>query len=527
MNQDDGDSDDASIPDKVYPEAVAHGASADSSDSELDRLKGLPRILRYAMLSKESRDDVVAHRLVADIDELYPNLPQNAVWAAKQDDETGRALAVELDRLAVVTDLPLLRSLSDCVRLLSMSIPHDYESFVAFRRVTRAMIHALHHVAATLDDQQCADLEELIYGFAALPAANGLTDGTRHWPAINSAVYLGDRSARHRIRAAVADAMNHVRRDMEPNPTVRPPPQSAEDVTMRDPAAVEPTAGRHVAVGRMSETEMNALKLTEPLKHVLRSSLPLVETPPLDSVRTALIAEFPYAVDVVDFTLTDLVSRSTVRLRPLILVGEPGSGKSRFARRLGEVLGLTIWRTDASQSDGNSFSGTDRRWNTAQPCHSFLAIARGKTANPLILIDEIEKTGARGDYGRLWDCLLGFLEPETSARYPDPALQIQLDLSHVSYVATANTLEPLPSPLRDRFRTIAFPKPTSDDLDALLPGLINSLAVERGIDSRWIAPLNAHERASIKTAWPGGSVRRLRRILETIITARDRTASRQ
>jgi ATP-dependent Lon protease len=527
LNHDDDDSDNASIPDKVDPDAVVNGASADSSDSELDRLKGLPRILRYAMLSKESRDDLVAHRLVAEIDELYPNLPQNAVWAAKQDAETGRALAVELDRLAVITDLPLLRSLSDCVRLLSLSVPNDFESFGAFRRVTRAMIHALHHVAATLDDRQCADLEELIYGFAALPAANGLTDGTRHWPAITSAVYLGDRSARYRIRAAVVDAMNHVRRDMEPNPTVGPPPQSAADATMRDPLTVEPTAEHHVVVGRVTETEMKTLKLTEPFKHILRTLLPLVQTPPLDRVRAALIAEFPYAVDVIDFTLTDLVSHPTVRLRPLLLVGEPGAGKSRFARRLGEVLGLTIWRTDAAQSDGNAFSGTDRRWNTAQPCHPFLAIARGKTANPLVLIDEIEKTSTRNDYGRLWDCLLGFLEPETSARYPDPALQIALDLSHVSYVATANTLDPLPSPLRDRFRIIAFPKPTSDDLDALLPGLLDSLAVERGIDSRWIAPLDAYERASVKSAWPGGSVRRLRLILEIILQVRDRTASRQ
>jgi ATP-dependent Lon protease len=526
LNHDDDDSDDALSPREVDPDTVANGAAADSADSELERLKGLPRILRYAMLSKENRDEVVAQRLIAEIDELYPNLPQNAVWAATQDAGSGRALAAELDRLAVIADLPLLRSLSDCVRLLSLSVPHDFESFIAFRRVTRAMIHALHQVAAHLDDQQCADLEELIYGFAALPAANGLTDGTRHWPAISSAVYLGDRSARHRIRAAVVNATNYIRRDMETNQTVRPPHQPAADSTMHDRLTIEPIAEHHVTVGHMSETEMKALKLTEPLKHVLRTSLPLIQTPPLDRVRAALFAEFPYAIDVIDFTLTDLISRPTVRLRPLLLVGEPGSGKSRFARRLGEVLGLTIWRNDAAQSDGNSFAGTDRRWNTAQPCHAFLAIARGKTANPFVLIDEIEKTSTRNDYGRLWDCLLGLLEPETSACYPDPALQIPLDLSHVNYVATANTIDPLPLPLVDRFRIIAFPKPTIRDLDALLPVMIEGLAADRGIDSRWITPLDAHELASITAAWPGGSVRHLRRILEIIIQTRDRMASK-
>src|SRR5262249_18984109 len=162
--------------------------------------------------------------------------------------------------------------------------------------------------------------------------------------------------------------------------------------------------------------------------------LPLVVAPPLHVVRDVLLFEFPYAADVIDFALADLVGRATAYLRPLLLVGDPGGGKSRFGRRVGELLGLNVWRTDASRSDGAVFGGTDRRWYSAEPCHPFLAIAQGKAANPLVLIDEIEKAAIRSDYGRLWDCLLGFLEPETNVRYPDPALQTNIDLSHVSYI---------------------------------------------------------------------------------------------
>jgi len=181
---------------------------------------------------------------------------------------------------------------------------------------------------------------------------------------------------------------------------------------------------------------------------------------------------------------------------------------------------------DASRADGAVFGGTDRRWYSAEPCHPFLAVAQGRIANPLVLIDELEKAGTRADYGRLWDCLLAFLELETSVRYPDPALQTTLDLSQVSYIATANSLDPLPAPIRDRFRIVTFPKPTADDLDALLPAVMADLAKERGVDESWIVPLDGLEHAAVAHHWRGGSVRRLRRIVEAVLRERDIRATR-
>ncbi|WP_249163590.1 hypothetical protein [Bradyrhizobium diazoefficiens] len=130
---------------------------------------------------------------------------------------------------------------------------------------------------------------------------------------------------------------------------------------------------------------MKSPKLKEivgPLKNVVNVALPLVQAPALYEARSTLLFEFPYATEVVDFALADLVGRETVHLRPLLIVGEPGGGKSRFARRLGEVLDVSVWRSDASRSDGASFGGTDRRWYSAEPRRAFLAIAQGRIANP-------------------------------------------------------------------------------------------------------------------------------------------------
>jgi hypothetical protein len=142
----------------------------------------------------------------------------------------------------------------------------------------------------------------------------------------------------------------------------------------------------HLVIARLSSEEMKNVKLKEilgPLKSVINVPLPLVEVPPLHQVRSTLQFEFPYATDVIDFALADLIGRTTVRLKPLLLVGDPGGGKTRFARRLGEVLGLNVWREDASRADGAVFGGTDRRWHSAQPCHPFSLLPKAKSPTRL------------------------------------------------------------------------------------------------------------------------------------------------
>lgn len=519
---------------------VIEGAAADAADDEDDRVAGLPRILRYALLLHDHAD-LIEQRLMAEIAELDLGLPGMAAWAMVLDDTderqtTGLALAAELDRLAVLRDLPILRSLGDCVRMLALAVPCDARRFEEFRRVARALTIAFIERAPTLDNSRRVDLERVVAGWAALPLA-GDVPATRRRPAITAVARLGDQLATYRIRITTTETVQRMRSQFEDETNasrkqadLTPSILQADAVpASAQPQAITPLPPHHVAVGRMEETEMRSPKLKgiiDPVRHVLNVALPLTETPPLDRIWTTLIAEFPYAADAIDAILSGLIGKPMVRLRPTLLVGEPGAGKSRFARRLGEVLGLATWRVDAAQADGSVLGGTDRRWHSAECCHPLLAIARGRIGNPLILIDEIEKAATRSDYGRLWDCLLGLIEPETSSRYPDPALQIPLDLSHVNYIATANSTAPLSVPLRDRFRIVIFRKPTIDDLDALLPALVQNIAAEKAIDNRWIAPLDPIERAAIAKAWPGGSVRHLQRVIEAILQARDRSAPR-
>src|ERR1700737_873153 len=119
----DGTSDDADNLDlpAIARDAISTGAAADSAED--DRLKGLHRLLRYALLVGDNSAHYVEQRLIAEIEELCPQLPQSAAWAAALTADAGLALAAELDHRAVTQNETNLRSLADSVRLLCLPLP--------------------------------------------------------------------------------------------------------------------------------------------------------------------------------------------------------------------------------------------------------------------------------------------------------------------------------------------------------------------------------------------------------------------
>jgi ATP-dependent Lon protease len=198
-----------------------------------------------------------------------------------------------------------------------------------------------------------------------------------------------------------------------------------------------------------------------------------------------------------------------------------------MVRRLADFLRVYVYRYDAASSADSQFGGTSKAWSNTEPSVPARAVAQSKTANPTVLIDEIDKAAARNWNGRLWDALLPFLDRETAVRYRDQSLDCDLDLSMVSYVATANDATKLPSPLRDRFRIIKIPAPTLQHLPALAAHVMRDLAIED--ESRQAdAPLAGDELAVIAKAWSraGFSMRALQKIVGATLEARDSHAMR-
>jgi hypothetical protein len=286
--------------------------------------------------------------------------------------------------------------------------------------------------------------------------------------------------------------------------------------------------GHVVVVPTIQETGTDRGKtVTRGYEHIIGKPLPLAPVPDLASVRAALLFEFPYARGTVDRLLADLVGRTQATLRPTLLVGPPGAGKSRLGARLAHHLGLVLWRVDATRDSGASLGGLDRRWATSEPAHAVMAVARAGCANPLILLDELEKSATRTDNGRLWDALLPMLEVETARTYQDPAFQVEVDLSHVSWLATSNSVKGLPGPLLDRLRVLEMPAPSAVHLEALLEPILTRIAADRGLDPAFLPALDGDAVSLIRRGWRGGSIRRLTRLVEALVTARETLVTRQ
>lgn len=305
--------------------------------------------------------------------------------------------------------------------------------------------------------------------------------------------------------------------------TEEPPPSPASNANSDSvrAAPAPPTVLVLPAVGGTRETSSGRDAIRE-FKAITGRRLPLVVAHDLLRARATLREEFPHLHAAIDVLLAGLVDGEPIRLRPSLLVGEAGGeGKSRLARRIAETLGLPLHRFDGSGSADHTFSGSSRRWSTGGHCVPLEAVRRHRVANPLLLVDEIDKAGVSPNNGALTHAILPFLEPENARAYPDPFVEAEIDLSHVSYILTANTDIALPGPLRDRLRIVRLPRPAIDHLPQLARGIVADVAREHGGDPRWWPDLDDGELAIAESLWRGGSVRRLRAIIERLLAYRE------
>jgi ATP-dependent Lon protease len=177
----------------------------------------------------------------------------------------------------------------------------------------------------------------------------------------------------------------------------------------------------------------------------------------------ALFEELPNFGDVLEHIRRQLAlcidSNDDVELQPILLLGGPGIGKTHFARRVSQMLGTGYGFVPMSSlTAGWVLSGASSQWKNAKPGKVFDTFLNGEYANPVMVVDEIDKASADGQYDPL-GALYELLEIQTAMRFTDEFAEIPIDASGAVWFATANDASRIPEPLLNRMNVYEIEPP--------------------------------------------------------------------
>ena len=155
-------------------------------------------------------------------------------------------------------------------------------------------------------------------------------------------------------------------------------------------------------------------------------------------------------------------SRDALEITPMLLLGPPGVGKTHFAREVSQLLGTGMgFISMSSMTAGWVLSGASSQWKGARPGKVFETLVDGAYANPVMVIDEIDKARGEHAYDPL-GALYSLLEHDTARAFTDEFAEVAIDASQVIWIATANDERSIPEPILNRVNVYAVQMPDRD-----------------------------------------------------------------
>jgi ATP-dependent Lon protease len=174
-----------------------------------------------------------------------------------------------------------------------------------------------------------------------------------------------------------------------------------------------------------------------------------------------------------------------LEVTPILLLGAPGIGKTHFARKLADLLGTGMSLVPMSSvTAGWLLSGASSQWKGAKPGKVFEALVDGQYANPVIVVDEIDKAAADAQYDPL-GALYSLLEHDTAQSFTDEFAEVPIDASQMIWITTANDERAIPEPILNRMNVFQVEAPDEEAARQIARNLYRGICAEHGWGQRF------------------------------------------
>ena len=204
-----------------------------------------------------------------------------------------------------------------------------------------------------------------------------------------------------------------------------------------------------------------------------------------------LYDELPNFKEVLDDIRRQLAlchdSQDALEITPMLLLGPPGVGKTHFAREVAQLLGTGLgFVSMSSLTAGWVLSGANAQWKGARPGKVFDTLVDGQYANPVMVVDEIDKARGEHAYDPL-GALYSLLEHDTAGSFVDEFAEVPVDASQVIWVATANDERCIPDPILNRMNVYQVHAPDRDAARAIARRLYQQIRQQHDWGQRFSA----------------------------------------
>ncbi|XP_053668884.1 lon protease homolog, mitochondrial [Anopheles marshallii] len=235
-----------------------------------------------------------------------------------------------------------------------------------------------------------------------------------------------------------------------------------------------------------------------------------------------ILDEDHYGMDDIKKRILEFIAvsqlKGTTQGKILCFHGPPGVGKTSIARSIAKALNREYFRFSVGgMTDVAEIKGHRRTYVGAMPGKLIQCLKKTKTENPLVLIDEVDKIG-RGYQGDPSSALLELLDPEQNVNFLDHYLDVSVDLSKVLFICTANVIDTIPEPLRDRMEMIDMSGYVAEEKVAIAKQyLIPQAKRDSGVEDKHIAITDDALNVLIKSYCRESGVRNLQKQIEKIV----------